>query len=230
MTSRTQADEEVPARPMRRDAARNRELLVAAAREVFAARGLDATLDDVARQAGVGVGTAYRHFANKYELAGAILDQVVDEMVTEAWAALATEDPWTGLIRFLEAVLARQAADRGLREVLTGAKDSTRMTELQSRVSEPIEALLARAHAAGQVRPDITVADFGVMVTMFCAVGDLGGDARPDLWRRYLPLVLDGLHPGGPDLPVDPLSAQEYIAASVAAHGRPPAAGAPVRG
>ena len=93
------AAEDASSRPLRKDAARNRALLVAAAREVFASRGLDATLDDVARHANVGVGTAYRHFANKYELAGAILDQVMDEVVADAQSCLEarTHGPgWSG--------------------------------------------------------------------------------------------------------------------------------------
>ena len=83
---------------MRKDAARNRGLLIDAAREVFAQRGLEASLDDVAHRAGLGVGTAYRHFANKYELAGAILQHAVDEIVAHAEHALTVEDPWQALV------------------------------------------------------------------------------------------------------------------------------------
>jgi AcrR family transcriptional regulator len=218
MTTHPDVSDEPATRPMRRDAARNRQLLVDAAREVFAARGLDATLDDVARHAGVGVGTAYRHFANKYELAGAIIDRAVDEVVADAFAARDAADPWDGLVGFLESLLARQAADRGLREVLTGAKDESRLVEMQSRVTEPVEALVARAQAAGAVRPDVAISDFAMVMTMLCAVADLGGDVRPELWRRYLPTLLAGFRPGGPDLPVRPLSPEEFLAASIAAH------------
>src|ERR1700761_7454808 len=80
--------------PMRRDAARNRELPIAAAREVFAQRGLEASLDDVARHAGLGVGTAYRHFANKRELATALIDDAIDSIVALAEHAVAIEDAW----------------------------------------------------------------------------------------------------------------------------------------
>lgn len=212
------AAEDVTSRPLRKDAARNRALLVAAAREVFASRGLDATLDDVARHANVGVGTAYRHFANKYELAGAILDQVLDEVVADAQSCLAADDPWSGLVCFLEGVLVRQSADRGLREVLTGAKDSARMAEVQARMAVPVGALIERARAAGAVSDDVTITDLGIVLTMLCTVADLGAQTRPDLWRRYLPSLLAGLRPGGPERAVAPLTEAEFEAASAALH------------
>src|SRR3954451_15728355 len=93
---------EAAARPMRKDAARNRALLVQAGREVFAERGLDASLDDVAQRAGLGVGTAYRHFANKHELAQAIFTEAIDELIAEAKAAAAMPDAWAGIVRFIE--------------------------------------------------------------------------------------------------------------------------------
>ena len=97
----------------RRDAARNRELLVQAAREVFATRGLGATLDDVAAAAGVGTGTAYRHFRNKHELAAEVLRGATQQIVIDADDALAIEDPWQALVAFFETTAARQAGDRG---------------------------------------------------------------------------------------------------------------------
>src|ERR671937_1450248 len=89
-------------RPLRKDAARNRALLVQAAREVFAERGLEASLDDVAHHAGLGVGTAYRHFANKYELAQAILAESVDEVVELAERAATSDHPWAGSVAFVD--------------------------------------------------------------------------------------------------------------------------------
>ena len=80
----TEAPTQQPRRPMRKDAARNRELLIAAGRDVFAKRGLEASLDDIARQAGVGIGTAYRHFGNKFELAEAIMHNAIGEVVAAA--------------------------------------------------------------------------------------------------------------------------------------------------
>src|ERR1700760_3898707 len=101
-------------RPLRADAARNRERILAAATEVFAERGLHVTLDDIARHAGVGVGTVYRRFADK----DALIDERLAAFSQLAEEALAYESPWAGLERFLVSSLEQQAADRGLRELV----------------------------------------------------------------------------------------------------------------
>src|ERR1700710_241576 len=112
-----------PSRPLRKDASRTARRRIESAGVVFARRGLEASLDEIAHQAGLGVGTAYRHFANKYELASALMQQTIDAIVGSAEVALQAEDPWDGLVGFLEAALAAQTADRGLREVLMGVHD-----------------------------------------------------------------------------------------------------------
>ena len=99
-----------PSRPQRKDAARNRELLIEAAREVFARRGIEASLDDVARHAGLGVGTAYRHFANKHELLSAIMAQSSTTSSPRSRRPLDIDDPWTALVAFFEAGLACRPA------------------------------------------------------------------------------------------------------------------------
>ncbi|MCW2496037.1 helix-turn-helix domain-containing protein [Jatrophihabitans sp.] len=195
-----------PARALRKDAARNRELLLAAAREVFGERGLDASLDDVARRAGVGVGTAYRHFANKYELAGAIFKQEVDEIAAIAADGLRHDDPWLGLVQFLESTLEAQTVNRGLREVLMGVHDAELEAEVHHLLAGPIIALVERAQAAGAVRLDAAPTDLGAMIMMLCVVADVAAEAEPRLWRRYLPILLAGLRPDGPALPVPPLA------------------------
>jgi AcrR family transcriptional regulator len=101
-----------PPRRLRADAARNRQRLIDAAAEVFSARGLDATLDDIARHAGVNVATAYRHFVNKHELAREFLRQCIDRAVAVGEEAAANPDPWAGLTQFLERNLELQALKR----------------------------------------------------------------------------------------------------------------------
>jgi len=187
---------------MRKDAARNRELLLVAAREVFAERGLDASLDDVARRAGVGVGTAYRHFANKYELATAIFAEEVGEIEALAQKSGQAADPWQGLVDFLERTLEAQTVNRGLREVLMGVHDPSQDEEVHTRLSGPIRALVSRAQDAGQVRADVDATDLGMLIVMLCAVADVAADADPQLWRRYLAIMLAGLKPDGPEMPV----------------------------
>lgn len=122
-----QSESAAASRPLRKDAARNRALLVQAGREVFAERGLEASLDDVARHAGLGVGTAYRHFANKYELAQAIFTEAIETIIAKAEEAAELDDPWRGLVMFFECAAEAQATDRGLREVLMGFHDPEEM-------------------------------------------------------------------------------------------------------
>src|SRR6185436_6544187 len=100
-------------RPLRADAARNRARLLVAAKEVFAARGLDATMDEVARRAGVGVGTAYRRFRNRDDLIAALFEERLDDFMRLLDEALADADPWAGLRGFLERSMEMQAEDRG---------------------------------------------------------------------------------------------------------------------
>src|SRR3954464_6326458 len=98
-------------RPLRRDAELNRERLLAAARELFATRGLHVTLNDIAHHAGVGVGTAYRRFANKEEVIDALFEQGLQDIADLATEALANPDAWAGLVLFLERSLHMQFGD-----------------------------------------------------------------------------------------------------------------------
>src|SRR3954452_25004691 len=104
--------------PLRKDAARNRERLLAAASELFAERGLNVTLNDIAHRAGVGVGTAYRRFANKEEVIDALFEQRLQEVAAVAQESVQDPDPWNGLVSFLERSLDMQFGDRGLNEII----------------------------------------------------------------------------------------------------------------
>lgn len=106
--------------PRRKDAERNRRRLLAAAREVFRDRGVAATLNDVAHHAGLGVGTVYRHFANKEELIDALFEDMVETVDRYVHEAADEPDAWLGLTRALRQVCEVQAFDRGLREVMLG--------------------------------------------------------------------------------------------------------------
>jgi AcrR family transcriptional regulator len=203
-------------RPLRKDAARNRALLVQAAREVFAERGLEASLDDVAHHAGLGVGTAYRHFANKYELAQAILAEAIDEIIGVAHESTTADDPWDGLVGFIERAAEMQSADRGLREVLMGVHDPALEERIGEALSGPLRQLVERAKANGAVRPDVEVTDLGIVIMMLCTVADVTGEASPDLWRRYLPMLLDGLRTGS-ELPV-PAVDEDLLRKAMASH------------
>ncbi|MFF6987507.1 TetR family transcriptional regulator [Streptomyces sp. NPDC010273] len=178
--------------PLRRDAELNRRRLLAAARAVFRDRGLAATLDDVARHAGLGVGTAYRHFANKEELVDAVFDAMIDQVEASAREAATDPDPWHGLASSLEKVCELQAHDRGLREVMLGTgKAAQRHAVVDRRIKPLVDPLITRAKEQGALRPDMEHLDLPMIQLMVAAVTDQTGE--PDLWRRYLRLLLDGL-------------------------------------
>jgi AcrR family transcriptional regulator len=208
------AGKPVPRR-LRADAARNRQRLIGAAAEVFAARGLDATLDDIARHAGVNVATAYRHFANKHELAREFLRQCIDRAVADAEEAAARPDPWAGLTLFLERSLEKIASNRALVDVLTRAYGGEHFTELLRRTSPPLERLLARGRAAGVVRADVAATDFAPILEMLSAITGRGAPGPPHLPHRYIGLILAGLRPAGEPLPGEPPTQERLQRAAV---------------
>jgi AcrR family transcriptional regulator len=179
---------------MRADAARNRERVLRAAAEVFAERGLDATLDDVARRACVGVGTVYRRFPNKEALIEALFTERVDEVVALALEAGRRPDAWEGFVLFLERSLELQSADRGLRDaILRSDYGRDRVAGGRVRIVAVVGEVMRRAQRAGQLRPDVTSNDLPMIMRMIDAVSETAREADPDLWRRYLALVIDGL-------------------------------------
>ena len=175
---------------VRSDAARNRARLLQAAREVFAVRGLGATLDDVARHAGVG--TAYRHFPNKHALAAEVLAGATRQIVVDAQDALGIDDPWLALVSFFEVVGARQAADRGLHQALAGQGAASDKADLWPQIVVAVRELFARAHAAGVIRADVRAEDTGPIFAMLGVTFTMGVPEQ-QIWRRYLALLLDGL-------------------------------------
>ena len=181
-------------RPLRADAARNRARLLAAAHAVFAERGLDATMDEVARRAGVGVGTAYRRFRNRDDLIAALFEERLDEFMGILDDALADGDPWRGLSGFLERSMEMQAADRGFKDLLLqSAERRERMRRFRAQIRPLVEALLRRAQDAGELRADVDGRDVLLVSLMVGAVADFASDVEPQLWRRSLTLLLDGL-------------------------------------
>src|SRR3984885_9589076 len=211
--------------PRRKDAERNRRRLLAAAREVFRDRGVAATLNDVAHHAGLGVGTVYRHFANKEELIDALFEDMVETVDQYVREAAAEPDAWLGLTRALQQVCEVQAFDRGLREVMLGTgRGPERQRQMRDRVAPTVDAVVARAQEQGTLGADVVPADFPILQLMVGAVTDHIG--QPGLWRRYLAIVIDGLRarPGEPsplpDLPVSEDDLQRAIVDSSARSAR----------
>src|SRR5918996_6386657 len=136
--------------PLRADAERNRQRLLAAAKDLFATRGLDVTLDEIARHAGVGTGTAYRRFPNKDALIDALMVDRIGELAAIARECLEDPDPWRGLAGYFDRALALQAADRGLKEVLfTSGRGRERSNHAREKMGPVVTRLVRRAVAAG---------------------------------------------------------------------------------
>lgn len=183
-----------PTRPLRADAARNRERVLRAAEEVFAARGLEATLDDVARHAGLGTGTVYRRFPDREALVEALFEARVDRTAALVERCLADEDPWRGFATMLTEVCRAMAADRGLRQVvLSTGHGLDRVACARDRIAPLTARLVERAHAAGVLRPDVGASDVPLLLAMVCTTAEFCGAAAPTSWQRYLQVVLDGL-------------------------------------
>jgi AcrR family transcriptional regulator len=203
----------VSERPLRADAERNRRLLLDAARELFAERGLGVTLDDIARHAGLGVGTAYRRFGSREALVDALFEEQVKGIVDLAKEASEAENSWEGLRGFLESSLARQAADRGLKEVLLSTGEGRdRFTAIREQMRPLVSGMIERAKADGYLRDDFAAQDMPLLQIMLGAVVDVSRDVRPDLWLRCLELILDGMRADGvPRMPlaVPPVDWQE---------------------
>ena len=190
MSSVTPAPGRAPAdRPLRRDAERNRQLILDAARQVFAAEGLDAGFDAIARVAGVGVGTVYRRFPQRADLVHALFDQEVDRVVARAESALAEPDAWGALCAFLRWSVEAQAADRGLAQLLAASGHGRSGSDHRDRIEPLVDALASRAQAAGALRPNVTALDLVLAASLASRVGS---PDRPEPRERLLALVLDG--------------------------------------
>lgn len=189
----------------RKDVVRNRQRILDAAQELFAQQGLGVTLHDIARHAGVGVGTMYRHFPDKAELIDLLFEEQLEHMAQIAHHALTEPDPWQAVIDYHEQTLTLQARDRGLKELILGMHDAPeRAARLRQKLHPLATQIIQRAQTAGVVRPDCETQDFGVAILiMVGAVIDAARDIAPDLWRRYLNIALQGLRPPTPPLPLD---------------------------
>lgn len=179
-------------RPKRKDAALNQERLVQAAREVFAKQGLSATLEDIAKHAGVGVGTVYRNFASKREIVDTLYNSSLAAVLADVHIAIAIEDSWLAIQTLFETAAAHQARDRGLCELMLGEGDFMPADEAVAGFVALMTPLFDRAHAAGVLRADVSVHDVAPIFAMLNGVYSLD-DAEPEAWRRYLTIMLDGI-------------------------------------
>jgi AcrR family transcriptional regulator len=218
-------------RPLRRDAERNRLRILQAAGELFTERGLGVTLDDIARHAGVGVGTVYRRFADKEVLIDALFEQRIEAVCATAEESLAHADPWDGLVFFFERGLERQACDRGLKELLaSSAHGREGVQHARARLARLVTEIFDRAKAAGVLRADAATEDAPLIQMMVGMIIDRTCDVAPELWRRYLGIVLDGLRPsreGVTPLPAPALDPQALTHVMQGRRARPRREAAP---
>ncbi|MGA2835121.1 MAG: TetR/AcrR family transcriptional regulator [Acidimicrobiales bacterium] len=182
-----------PARPMRADARRNYERLVAAARTVFAQQGGGASMDAIAKEAGVGVGTLYRHFPKRIDVVEAVYREDVDQLVDAAERYASEWEPWPALVAWLEAFVNYAIGKRRFLSELHEAFEKN--PELKSSARERIEGaltvVLARAQEAGLVRADLDGPDLMQLLGSMCMSATL----TPEQSTRLLAVILDGLHP-----------------------------------
>lgn len=181
-------------RPLRQDAARNRERLVAAAREVFRRKGIEAPLEEIAREAGVAIGTLYNRFPERGELVDAALGPLVQAAADLAERASGDDDPWQAFASFVTGTCEQFAADRGYADVYRAKAHGTPVIDAaRERLALVKETTMARAMSAGVLRTDIEAADVVLLIWGVAAIMDATRDTAPDAWRRHLALHLDGL-------------------------------------
>ncbi|RII20909.1 putative HTH-type transcriptional regulator TtgW [Streptomyces sp. YIM 130001] len=186
--------EGAPARTMRADARRNHGRLLDAARTAFSRHGTDASLEEIARSAGVGIGTLYRHFPNRHALMSAVFEEAVADLLDRSRALLDDPRPCTALVTWLRAVVRHAGEYRGLsRALLSAGQDEA---SALSRCSNPMRTaggeLLARAQVAGSVRPDVTIGDL-LQLTNAIALASEETPSDPALADRLLTLTLRGI-------------------------------------
>ena len=178
--------------PRRRDARERREKIIVAAQREFAARGVDASLEKIARDAGVAIGTLYRHFPTRLDLLMAAFKPRLRDFLDGATKALEMDDPWEGFAYYLENLFRVQAGDRGFNDFLSRRFTANEETErIHDEMCQQIVDVLARAQEAGEARADITMADIVNLIWSNGRIIDATSATAPNAWRRYLYLMLD---------------------------------------
>jgi AcrR family transcriptional regulator len=187
---------EAPPRPLRSDAERNRRLVLEAAAALFAERGLEVGVAEVAHRAGVGSATVFRRFPTKRDLIVAVVEERIDELRAELERARDDPDPWDGVACAMTAIARVQARDRGLFEAIGGhVAGDAQLHARHAELHAVLEDIVARAKEAGVLRTDVEAIDLPLLAAAAAGTCQVAGGAKPELWRRYLGVMLDGLRP-----------------------------------
>jgi AcrR family transcriptional regulator len=199
-------------RPLRRDAAANRERLLTAATAVFNDEGLDAGVELIAQRAGVGIGTLYRRFPNKDALIRQLVDGLLEDLLTAANVALETTDGH-GLEAYVRRVGALQASHRGYLSQLWESGSP----QLIAALREAHATLLRTAQNAGVIRSDITTTDLALLMWSLRGIVEMTAGHAPGAWQRHLDITFAGMRPHAAVLAHPPISSAEAAAASAGA-------------
>ena len=192
-------------RALRSDARRNHEAVIAAAKRLFADKGLEAQMPEIAKAANVGVGTVYRHFPTKDDLIAAMATERFDLMAERAREDLELQDPWEGLSDFIRFATQIQAGDRGLCEVMGSRPEVMNEAAFAAGLPELVDQLIRRAQSSGQLRRDLDWEDIPLII---CGLGGVThGAPAPSVgrWPRLVEIILDGLRAPGSDVLPRPL-------------------------
>ncbi|MEU8303829.1 helix-turn-helix domain-containing protein [Actinomadura sp. NPDC048955] len=179
---------------MRVDARRNRERILEAAEEVFAVAGPDASTEEVARRAGVAIGTVFRHFPTKADLLRALMKRLLQQVTDDAAELVASEDPAGALFEFVARLVERTAANRAVVNLLAAEGTEVPITGPLGSLSDAVGELLARGQESGAVAARIRLDEVMALLVSACQ-GALHGGWDADLRQRTLGLMLAGLRP-----------------------------------
>jgi AcrR family transcriptional regulator len=185
-----------PPPPLRADAARNRGLVLDAAAAVFADGGPDSSTEEIARRAGVGVGTVFRHFPTKEMLLGAVLEQMFEGLAEIARQGLDANDVELGFFLTLHRLVDGAAAKMAVADALSRAGGKLRYSSWAEPLREALADLLSRAHAAGALREDVGVAELMAVLIAASRAAQFAGKDR-GFRKRVVSMVLDGLQRAG---------------------------------
>jgi AcrR family transcriptional regulator len=213
-TSRSELSPAADGTGLRADAERNRERILDAARELFAEHGLDASTNEVARRAGVGVATLFRRFPTRDDLVGAVFADKMHAYAAAVDVALANPDPWHGFCAYIEAMCAMQAEDRGFADVLILTFPTAKALEAErNKSAEALGELIKRAKATGKLRADFEHQDVPLILMANAGVVTATRNAAPDAWRRIVGYLIQSFATeAAQPLPDPPTRAQVYRA------------------
>jgi AcrR family transcriptional regulator len=220
-TKRRGSQEKPAERALRADAQLNRDRILDAAATLFADRGLSVPLDEIARQAGVGVATLYRRFPTRADLAAAIFERNISRYTEAVDRAVADPVPWNGFRGLIFDLCRLQAADAGLRDLLTTAFPASSVIEqTTAEAAEKLRTLIARGQQDGSLRPDLAVADVGVILLANGGVVGAGesktADSAPEAWRRFAALMVDACSTAPPTTALPPAPPEHQLRRSIA--------------